>query len=187
MQDKYVSAVSALERLKQGNKIYINSVNGTGDISPEKRLFTSRNGQKPYAVIVSCSDSRVIPECIFSAGIGDLFVIRVAGNVIDNHQLGSIEYAVEHLGCKLVVVLGHTLCGAVGAAVKENGGYVKFITDEIRQAIGMETDSVKAGILNIKHSVAKIRRLIQKTEDLEVTGALYNTESGAVDFDLVNR
>ncbi len=186
MQEKYVSALNALERLKEGNKIYVNSVKGAGDISPEKRLYTCKNGQKPYAVIVGCSDSRVIPECIFSAGIGDLFVIRVAGNVIDNHQLGSIEYAVEHLGCKLVVVLGHTMCGAVGAAAKQNGGFVRFITDEIRQAIGVEEDAVKAAILNVKQSVAKIQRLICKTEGLEVTGALYNTQSGAVDFDLDN-
>ena len=182
MQEHYVSASSALERLKEGNKIYINSVKGAGDISLEKRLDTSRNGQKPYAVIISCSDSRVIPECIFSAGIGDLFVVRVAGNVIDNHQLGSIEYAVEHLGCKLVVVLGHTLCGAVGAAVKENGGFVRFITDEIRQAIGVETDAVKASILNVKQSVAKIQRLICKTDGLQITGGLFNTQCGVVDF-----
>lgn len=84
-------------------------------------------------MVVACSDSRVIPESIFSAGIGDLFVVRVAGNVIDNHQLGTIEYAVEHLGCNLVLVLGHTLCGAVGAASGYSGGFVKFITDEIRR------------------------------------------------------
>ena len=179
MQKK--EAFIALERLKDGNKIYINSKNGVGDISPEKRLDTYKNGQKPYAVIVGCADSRVIPESIFSAGIGDLFVIRVAGNVIDNNQLGSIEYAVEHLGCRLVVVLGHTGCGAVGAANGQNGGYISFITDEIRRAIGDEKDSVKASILNIRQSVAKIKNLIE-AEDLLITGALYYTESGIVDF-----
>ena len=86
-------ALNALERLKEGNKVYIDSANSVGDVSPERRMYTSQHGQKPYAVIVSCSDSRVIPESIFSAGVGDLFVIRVAGNVIDNVQLGSIEYA----------------------------------------------------------------------------------------------
>lgn len=185
MQEKHISALNALERLKQGNKIYINSAKSAGDISPEKRLYTSVHGQKPYAVIVSCSDSRVIPECIFSAGIGDLFVIRVAGNVIDNHQLGSIEYAAEHLGCKLVVVLGHTGCGAVSAAVKQNGGYIKFITDEIRQAVGEETDSVKASILNVKRSISKIETMQNITEGLLITGALYRTETGAVDFDII--
>ena len=184
MQDEYVSASAALARLKKGNAAYLNAETGSGNVSPDIRLSTSKNGQKPYAVIVSCSDSRVIPEYVFSAGIGELFVVRVAGNVIDNHALGSIEYAVEHLGCKLVVVLGHTLCGAVGAAEKQNGGYVKFITDEIRRAIGIEADAVKASVLNIKQSVAKIDMLINKWEDLLVVGALYHTESGAVDFDL---
>ncbi len=184
MQEKNISASAALERLKEGNKNYINAVTCSGDISPERRLYTSKNGQKPYAVIVTCSDSRVIPECIFSAGIGDLFVIRVAGNVIDNHQLGSIEYAVEHLGCQLVVVLGHTGCGAVSAASGENGGYVKFITDEIRRAVGLETDGVKASILNLKYSVSKIEQLLKNCYGLLVTGALYRTDSGVVDFEL---
>ncbi|MDE6273568.1 MAG: carbonic anhydrase, partial [Clostridiales bacterium] len=103
-----ISAQVALKRLKAGNANYLNATTGLGDISPEKRAETSINGQNPYAVVVSCSDSRVIPECIFSAGIGELFVVRVAGNVIDQHALGSIEYAVEHLGCRLIVVLGHT-------------------------------------------------------------------------------
>ena len=183
MQQKNSDALNALERLKEGNKIYINSAKSVGDVSPERRRDTFKNGQKPYAVIVSCSDSRVIPECIFSAGIGDLFVIRVAGNVIDNHQLGSIEYAVGHLGCKLVVVLGHTGCGAVSAAIKQNGGYVKFITDEISRAVGTETDAVRASILNVKQSVDKITNAF-KGQPLQVMGALYHTESGIVDFDL---
>lgn len=183
MQDKSTAAFNALERLKEGNKVYINSANGVGDISPERRLYTSEHGQKPYAVVVSCSDSRVIPECIFSAGIGDLFVIRVAGNVIDNSQLGSIEYATEHLGCKLVVVLGHTGCGAVSAAVEQHGGYVKFLTDEIKRAVGDETDAIKASILNVNNSVSKIERLLNMS-NVEVVGALYHTDSGVVDFDL---
>lgn len=182
MEKDCVSAAEALARLKAGNAVYINSRTCGGDVSPEIRMLTSEKGQKPYAVIVGCSDSRVIPEAVFSAGIGELFVIRVAGNVIDNHQLGSIEYAAEHLGCKLVVVLGHTLCGAVGASLKQNGGYVKFITDEIRSAIGGETDAVKASILNLKQSVAKIRRLLQSPDGVRITGALYHTESGIVDF-----
>ncbi|MDE6618231.1 MAG: carbonic anhydrase [Clostridiales bacterium] len=183
MQHDNISASVALEKLKQGNIAYINSAVGAGDISPERRMYTSEHGQKPYAVVVSCSDSRVIPESIFSAGIGDLFVIRVAGNVIDSTQLGSIEYATEHLGCKLVVVLGHTGCGAVTAAVNENGGYVKFITDEIKHAIGDEHDAVKASILNVKQSVAKIQQLLNNA-DFVTMGALYHTDSGVVDFEL---
>ena len=181
MQEKNIEAVNALKRLKEGNKIYINSKNGVGDISLDKRLETYKNGQKPYAVIISCADSRVIPESIFSAGIGDLFVIRVAGNVIDNIQLGSIEYAVEHLGCPLVLVLGHTGCGAVGAARGQNTGYVKFITDEIRRAIGKEPDAVKASILNVRQSVGKIKECVEG-QNLLVAGALYHTDSGIVEF-----
>lgn len=184
MEKKCTAALSALKRLKEGNKVYISSSKGAGDISPELRAATVKNGQKPYAVIVGCSDSRVIPECIFSAGIGDLFVIRVAGNVIDDHQLGSIEYAVEHLGCKLVVVLGHTCCGAVAAATSQNGGYVKSITDEIKRAIGTETDAEKASILNARHSVETIRNRLSLPDDITVTCALYHTDSGAVDFDI---
>ncbi|MDE7257573.1 MAG: carbonic anhydrase [Clostridia bacterium] len=177
-----LSAQAALQRLKDGNEIYLKAKTCTGDISIETRRYTSVNGQKPYAVIVGCSDSRVIPECIFSSGIGELFVVRVAGNVIDKHQLGSIEYATEHLGCKLVVVLGHTGCGAVSAAVNKNSGYVKFITDEIRKAVGIETDAVRASILNVKQSVAKIEKLVKKIDGVQITGALYRTESGAVEF-----
>ncbi|MDE7453209.1 MAG: carbonic anhydrase [Clostridia bacterium] len=184
MQENYLSALKALEKLKDGNKIYLNSKTGSGDVSLEKRLDLSKNGQKPYAVIVSCSDSRVIPEYLFSAGLGELFVVRVAGNVIDNHQLGSIEYAVNRLGCKLIVVLGHTQCGAVGGALKQNAGYLKFITDEISLAIGGETDAVRASILNVKRSVAKIKDALQDIEGLQVSGTLYHTDSGKVDFDI---
>lgn len=183
MQDKNIPASQALARLKEGNKVYINSDKSVGDISIEKRRDTSEHGQKPYAVVVGCSDSRVIPESIFSAGIGDLFVIRVAGNVIDNIQLGSIQYATEHLGCRLVVVLGHTGCGAVGAATHATDGYVKFITDQIKRAVGNETDAVKASVLNVKQSVAKIQKLLCNA-DISVMGALYHTDSGAVDFEL---
>ena len=184
MQEKQVDALTALERLKEGNKIYINSSKGIGDISPEKRRDTYKNGQKPYAVVVSCADSRVIPESIFSVGIGDLFVIRVAGNVVGNYELGSIGYALEHLGCKLVLVLGHTGCGAVGAALHENCGYVKSITDEIKRAIGCETDAVKASILNVQQSVGKIKDALHTADCAMVVGALYHTDSGVVDFDL---
>lgn len=181
-QEEFVSAEAALKRLRDGNKKYLKANTGSGDISPERRIFTSTEGQKPYAVIVGCSDSRVIPESIFSAGIGELFVIRVAGNVIDRHQLGSIEYAAEHLGCKLVVVLGHTGCGAIGAALGQNGGFVKSITDEIRSAIGLERDGERASVLNVRHSVERIKSSIKAEGGLLVTGALYRTDSGVVEF-----
>ena len=179
-----VPAFEALRRLKEGNAVYLDSKTCRGDVSPEIRANTSRYGQKPYAVIVACSDSRAVPEFIFSAGIGELFVIRVAGNVADNCQLGSIEYAVGHLGCKLVVVLGHTQCGAVDASFGQNSGFVKFITDEIRLAAGGEKDAVRASALNVKRTVEKIRSHINTADGVQVTGAMYCTESGKVDFGL---
>lgn len=178
----------ALDLLKAGNQKYINAKNTVGDISQLQRENTSDNGQEPYAVIVTCSDSRVIPEAIFSAGIGDLFVIRVAGNVMDNHQLGSVEYAVEHLGCSLCVVLGHTHCGAVDAALHhEPEGYIKFITDEIVKAIGDEKDEYKASVLNAKNSRKTIEDSLEIQKDekeygLKVVTAMYDIESGKVEF-----
>ena len=108
MKPFIMTADKAMKKLKDGNKKYLDSETGKGNISRALRLYTKEHGQHPYAIVVTCSDSRVIPESIFSAGIGDLFVIRVAGNVIDDHQLGSIEYAASHLGSPLIVVLGHT-------------------------------------------------------------------------------
>ncbi len=181
------AAQEALERLMDGNRIYLGAETAHGDTSPAARLRTSREGQSPYAIIVSCSDSRVIPESIFSAGIGELFVIRVAGNVIDNHQLGSIEYAAEHLGCKLIMVLGHDHCGAVDAAINHDpDGYIKFITDEIRLAIGDERDELAACCLNVRHSVEIIESSIEirreESRGLKVVGALYRLESGRVEL-----
>ena len=182
-----VSADKALQMLRDGNRRYIGSDSGSGDISLQKRQDTLKNGQQPYAVIVTCSDSRVIPEYFFSAGLGELFVIRVAGNVIDDHQLGSIEYAAEHLGIRLVVVLGHDHCGAVDAAINHDPeGYIKFITDEIKLAIGSETDDYKACCLNVRRSVALIESSleIQHEEEhgLKVIGALYRLETGRTEF-----
>ena len=167
---------------------YKHAENGSGDISRRIRLFTWTKGQSPYAIIVTCSDSRVIPENIFSAGIGELFVIRLAGNIIDDHQLGSIEYAAGHLGCRLVVVLGHTHCGAVDAAInQEPSGYIRYITDEIKKAIGDETDPYKASCLNVRHSVQEIEKSlcihnIEEETGLRVVGAMYHIEDGSVEF-----
>ena len=117
MQSYRIKADEAKEILIKGNNEYVCSERYSCDTSDGHIKKFSENGQQPYAIIITCSDSRVVPELIFSAGIGDLFVIRVAGNVIDSHQLGSIEYAAEHLGTGLIVVLGHDKCGAVDAAM----------------------------------------------------------------------
>ena len=183
-----ISAAEALKKLQDGNAAYLQTAHNPGDISGEIRLRTFRFGQHPYAIVVTCSDSRVVPEHIFSAGLGDLFVIRVAGNVIDDHQLGSIEYAADHLGCKLVVVLGHTHCGAVEAAIHHDpDGYIKFITDEIKLAIGDETEDRTCCLRNVQRSVSIIEHNldIQKMEHddgLKVVGALYDIETGEVTF-----
>ena len=114
-------------------------------------------------------------------------MIRVAGNVIDSHQLGSIEYAADHLGTMLILVLGHTGCGAVDAAIHhEPEGYIKFITDEIVRAIGEEKDPYKAACLNVKQSIAMIESSLAIQEDegygLRVMGAIYDLETGKVEF-----
>ena len=150
------------------------------------RLHTARNGQEPYAIVVACSDSRVIPEQLFDAGLGELFVIRVAGNVLDRHQLGSIEYAAGHLHCRLILLLGHTGCGAVGAALSGGGeGFIQHITDEILLAVGQEQDPLRACEKNVLHGVQLLRREFAEhpeipAEDLEIRGAVYDIESGEV-------
>lgn len=188
MESYTYTAKEAKKRLVEGNAKYVAAKSASIDVSEEVLVKAGRNGQRPYAIIITCSDSRVIPEAIFSAGIGDLFVIRVAGNVIDSHQLGSVEYAAEHLGTGLIVVLGHDRCGAVDAAMNhEPDGYIKYITDEIIKAIGSEKNEFKACCLNVKYSCEVIERSlkIQKDEKeygLRVLGAIYHLESGEVEF-----
>lgn len=183
-----IEAKKALEWLIEGNNEYIKSdKNHRGDISLEKRLHTHKHGQNPYAVIVTCSDSRVIPESIFMTGIGDIFVIRLAGNVVADFGLGSIEYAVEHLGCKLVVVMGHTMCGAIHAAIEDTHAYyISSIIKEIQFAIKDEKDNTKASKINVLNTVKKIctSNIVkgEKKNGLKVIGAMYHTHSGQVEF-----
>lgn len=179
---------TALNRLMAGNKEYLIAKEGKGDISEEIRILTHEYGQKPYAIVIACSDSRVIPEKIFMVGIGEIFTIRVAGNVIGDFELGSIEYAAGHLGVKLIMVMGHSRCGAVDAAI-HNAGHdsIIHITDEIRRAIGTETDPVCCEKMNIRHSMEQIKKspLLQtsiKDGSLKIVGAYYHTRSGKVEI-----
>ena len=169
-----------LPRMISGNRKYMD---GPDDAL---RIQTAEHGQFPYAVVVCCSDSRVIPEKIFSAGIGELFVIRVAGNVLDKHQLGSIEYAAAHLGSPKIIVLGHTNCGAVGAALSGGGeGYIKYLTDEIIKAIGDERDPVKASCLNVEYAVKRLKEEFSDHPEVgsaEILGAMYDIRSGEVSW-----
>ncbi len=182
--------IKVLERLKQGNEQFVQSNQNSGDVSLEVRQRTSRDGQHPYAIVITCSDSRVIPDAIFSAGIGELFVIRVAGNVLDNHQLGSVEYAFSHLDANVIVMLGHTKCGAISAAQNSHGGtdkFIKYIIEDINEAIGDETDDYKATVLNVKHGVNIIRNAFHNHPDIEdgeldVLGAVYDIETGKVEW-----
>lgn len=179
---------TVLERLKDGNARYVNNEENTADVTDTVRKDTYENGQHPYAVVVTCSDSRVPPEHIFSAGVGELFVIRTAGNVVDDFELGSIEYGAEHCGAKVVVVLGHESCGAVAAALDGHAeGNIASIVDEIKQGIGEETDASAAENLNITNTKNKIMeseiiRHLTESGELQVVEAKYNIETGEVEF-----
>lgn len=200
-----ISADEALERLKEGNRRFT-----TGNHSLESLLSQSRRrelteGQDPFAVIIGCSDSRVPVELIFDQGLGDLFVIRVAGNVMAPSLIGSVEFAAAKLGTPLAVVMGHTSCGAVQATVdelqrsqKSQSKNLSSIVDRIRPAVEglLQTDlkndrgelirqAVRA---NIRQSASTLRNSSQILEtmiekgDLKVVGAEYSLETGEVDF-----
>ena len=172
--------MNEIDRLNAGNERY----RETGDAA--RRLDTAQNGQHPYAIVICCSDSRVIPEQIFDARIGDLFVIRIAGNVLDRHQLGSVEYAAAHLKSKLVVMLGHTGCGAIGAALTGDAdGYIQDLVDEIQLAIGTERDPLTATRRNVLYGVERLRREFfehPQMRDVSVRGAVYDIRTGAVEW-----
>ena len=183
-------------RLSEGNQRYVDGITNLKDFSQQTREDLAEQGQKPFATIVCCSDSRVPPELIFDQGLGDLFVIRVAGNVVDSVALGSIEYGVEHLGTSLIVVLGHDHCGAVKATV--DGGEVSenisSITELIRPAYeraknkGIEGDIyTKCEDENILNTINAIKsspvvaHLIEE-KGMEIIGAKYHLERGVVTF-----
>ena len=188
-----LSAIEALERLKAGNTAYIQAQANTGDISQERVKELSENGQAPYACVVTCADSRVVPEHIFMAGLGEIFTIRVAGNVIGDMELASCVYAAEHLGAKLIVMLGHTQCGAVASALEvlasgaELEGAMAPLLKGVCAGIGSERDPKAASIANAHAGVAAIvgdgdiAHLVEN-EGLQVVPALYHTETGAVEF-----
>ncbi len=174
--------------LEDNNLAYQKAMENSGDISPEIREDTAQNGQNPYAVVITCADSRVAPEHIFMAGIGELFTIRNAGNVVDEIVLGSAEYGAQHLDAKVIVVLGHTQCGAVDATIGDAGhDNIIFITERISDAIGEETDPAAAEQLNVQNSVdalmqSEIIKSLVEEGSLVVVGAIYDTGSGAVTF-----
>ena len=183
-----MTAAEVLKKLQEGNQRYVACGDFQGDIAEARRKELAEHGQAPMAVVIACADSRVVPEVIFSVGLGELFTIRIAGNVLDAHQLGSVEYAVAHLKSPLVVVLGHTHCGAVAAALSgEADGHIRYITDSIKEAIGEEKDPYKACVKNVAHAVAEIQKAFSQEADAilqheQVIGAVYDIESGEVEF-----
>ena len=182
------SPEQALQKLIHGNDLYLNNGRNDADISTKRREDTYKDGQKPYAVIVTCSDSRVPPEHIFSAGIGDLFVVRTGGNVVDKFALGSIEFAVKHLGARIVVIMGHDQCGAVSSAMAGHiEGHITCVVEEIQSGIKGAKDAAEAEILNIAHSYRKVMESAIVSELVEsnkiaVVQAKYTLQTGKADL-----
>jgi carbonic anhydrase len=188
-----VAPADAVSKLKEGNGRYTSGTLQHPGQTTERRAELTKD-QHPFAVILSCSDSRVPPEIVFDQGLGDLFVVRVAGNVIDDHGLGSIEYAVDHLGARLIVVLGHQSCGAVKAAketIAAKGkapGHIQSLVTAIKPVVeatakdDLDT-TVKA---NVKHVVQALRSstpiLKAKVDsgEVQVIGGYYSLDTGAV-------
>jgi carbonic anhydrase len=196
-----ISPADALQRLRDGNRRFVAGERGDADATSQARRNELVGGQNPFAAIVACSDSRAPVELLFDQGLGDLFVVRVAGNIVAPSQIGSVEFAAENLGSKLVVVLGHSQCGAVDAALKElrrvektRSPNLRAIVDQIRPALeplvaaDHEPSLDEAVAANVRHSVRRLRRGSEILEqqiaagELMVVGAGYSIESGVVEF-----
>lgn len=185
----------AMNRLKEGNQRYASGKTSSPRRNRDQRTLVSK-AQLPFAIIVGCADSRVPPEIVFDQGLGDLFVIRVAGNVLDDPSLGSIEYAVEHLGSRLIVVLGHERCGAVDAACKGGnpGGHVGSLVQAIRPAVEAARRHKGAPLLEAAVK-ANVQRVVDQLKGswpvlgpevregrISVVGGIYDLETGLVEF-----
>ncbi len=187
-----MNAQEALERLKVGNKRF---VAGTSNTPVQDNSFREKltGGQAPYAIILSCADSRVAPELTFDTGVGEIFVLRVAGNVANPSTIASIEYAVAHLGTKLIVVMGHESCGAVGAAVQggDNGPNLNTLVSYITPAVESEgKDAPLEQIVN-KNAENSAATLVSqsdiisnavKSDGVEIVTAYYSLQTGGVSF-----
>lgn len=194
-----LSAAQALALLKEGNERFVSAPSECFEEMAQRRQAIAA-GQAPFAVIVACSDSRVPPELLFARGLGELFVIRDAGNTVDTVALGSIQYAVEHLGVPLIVVIGHRRCGAVQAAiavVEENavfpgaiGQMVEPIVPAVLKAKGASGDlvenavreNVRRTVLRLRSSTEPILREPLESGRLKVVGARYDLDDGRVDW-----
>jgi len=200
-----ISGSEALERLREGNRRFTSDVRGSAALVTQTRRSELADGQEPFAIILGCSDSRVPAEIVFDQGLGDLFVIRVAGNIVASSQIGSVEFAAERFGTPLVVVLGHSRCGAVLATLEElmrprekQSRNLRSIVDRIRPSVEgllateLSHDSgtlvrhavranIRASANQLRHGSGVLEALIQ-TGRVLVVGAEYSLETGAVDF-----
>jgi len=199
-----VSAADALERLRQGNRRFVADRARRGSGATAERRAEIADGQEPFAIVLGCSDSRVPAELVFDQGLGDLFVIRVAGNIVAPSQVGSVEFAAERFRTRLVVVLGHTQCGAVTATLEQlrrpasgQSKNLMSIVNLIRPALkdlinrdgAPEAELLSRAVrANVRWSADHLRRgspvleqLIQ-TSGLLVVGAEYSLDTGVVDF-----
>ena len=200
-----IPAAEALQRLRQGNLRFVSELRASDETTNRTRRNQVAAAQTPFAIVLGCSDSRVPAEIVFDQGLGDLFVIRVAGNIVAPSQIGSVEFAAERYGVRLVVVLGHSKCGAILATVeelgrgsKEQSRHLRSIVDRIRPSvqafagtsIGADHDAlvhhaVRANIRmsanHLRHGSDVLEHLIDKS-GLLVVGAEYSLETGVVEF-----
>jgi len=193
--EESVSAAEGLLRLRAGNDRYAEQEAIHPDQTSERRTSLA-SGQHPFAIILSCSDSRVPPEIVFDQGLGDLFVVREAGNTVNNTVLGSIEYAVEHLGTRLIVVMGHETCGAVQAAMSGHaeGGHIPALTKPIAPVIAeakrMPGDPLHNAVLlnaqraakELSHAAPFLKERVA-AGNLKIVVAVYDVASGHVTFE----
>src|SRR3989449_6240356 len=200
-----ISAQEALERLREGNHRFVMDVRRRDTLTGQTRRRELAAGQEPFAIILGCSDSRVPAEIVFDQGLGDLFVIRVAGNIVAPSQVGSVEFAAARYGTRLVVVLGHTQCGAILATLEElrtptenQSHNLRAIVDRVRPSIEglLATDlrrdsnalvkeavraNIRTSVNHLRHGSQVLEELIEN-DGLLVVGAEYSLESGVVDF-----
>lgn len=186
-----VPAEEALSRLKAGNERFAQSKVSSGQPVAARRAATAQT-QHPFAIIVGCADSRTAPEIVFDRGIGDLFVVRTAGNLVDDFALGSIEYAVEHLGSRLIVVLGHERCGAVKGALAGPSapGHIEALLTAIQPAVAASKEMKGDPLTNAVHAndalvAAKIRQqaeLGNLASQVQIVEGYYDLDTGKVEW-----
>jgi carbonic anhydrase len=204
-QTSMIPAREALERLREGNRRFVSGVRSRDTLTDQIRRNKLAAGQEPFAIILGCSDSRVPAEIVFDQGLGDLFVIRVAGNIVASSQVDSVEFAAARFGTQLVVVLGHSQCGAILATLEElqrpmdnQSRNLRSIVGRVRPSVEalLETDlrrdpdalvghavraNIRASADHLRHGSEILEQLTQRN-GLLVVGAEYSLESGLVDF-----